>query len=190
MGKIALRPSIRPQDEKLRQAISLICQRSEADDSFGATKLNKLLFYSDFSAYLKFGKSITGQECFRLSLGPAPRKMKPVMDAMRLRGEVAIREMNYYGKKQNRAFALVEPTVAKFTANEIDLIDRMVQKCYGVSGVAISEASHKFSGWIYARERETIPYTSVLVGDRKPTPREILRGLSLEQEAITALADA
>ena len=112
-------------------------------------------------------------------MGPAPQRMKPVMDALCARREIAIRKTDYYGKTQNRAFALVEPNIETFTAKEIDLIGRMIQKFYGMSGAAISEASHRFNGWIYARDGSTIPYSTVLVGDRKPTPSEVQRGLSL-----------
>src|SRR6266487_3415423 len=48
-------------DEKLRELILHICIRSEDDEAFGAVKLNKLLFFSDFHAFLRLGKPITGQ---------------------------------------------------------------------------------------------------------------------------------
>jgi len=50
------------RDKRLRELILLIATRSEGDEPFGAVKLNKLLFYADFFAYVKFGESITGQE--------------------------------------------------------------------------------------------------------------------------------
>jgi hypothetical protein len=56
----------------------LIATRSEGDEPFGAVKLNKLLFYADFFAYVKFGECITGQEYQKLAQGPAPRRMLPV----------------------------------------------------------------------------------------------------------------
>jgi uncharacterized phage-associated protein len=178
----------RAQDDKLKEAILLICTRSEGDESFGAIKLNKLLFMADFIAYQKFGKPITGQEYFRLPLGPAPKRMKYIVEAMRRNGELAIRETDYYGRKQNRAFALREPSVGKFTSEEIDLLDRVIQRWRGVSGTTISEVSHSFGGWIYAKEKETIPYEVALVGARKPTPSEIAQGASLQEEASRALA--
>ena len=68
---------IQPEDARLRELILLICKGSEGDPRFGAVKLNKLLFYCDFSAYAKLGKSITGQEYLALPEGPALKKLKP-----------------------------------------------------------------------------------------------------------------
>jgi hypothetical protein len=38
----------RPDDEKLRELILYVSTLSENDPNFGAAKLNKLLFYTDF----------------------------------------------------------------------------------------------------------------------------------------------
>src|SRR5688572_20552652 len=44
----------------------------------GSTKLNKLLFFSDFRAYAKLGQAITGARYQKLGWGPAPRALLPV----------------------------------------------------------------------------------------------------------------
>ncbi len=188
MIKATIPKQTRDHDDKLKEAILLICTRSEGDESFGAIKLNKLLFYADFIAYQKFGKSITGQEYFRLPHGPAPQRMKHVVEMMRKNGDLAFRETDYYGRKQNRAFALREPSIQKFTSQEIDLMDRVVQRWRGVNGAKISESAHTFGGWLYAKDGERIPYPVALVRDRNPTPSEIAHGLLLLQEAVRALA--
>ncbi len=51
-----------PDDIKLRELVLYLATLSEGDATFGKVKLNKLLFYADFNAYLKFGKPITGHE--------------------------------------------------------------------------------------------------------------------------------
>src|SRR5204863_5344149 len=84
--------TIRPKDRKLAELILFISERSEGDPRFGAGKLNKLLFYSDFGSYRLLGKSITGQQYQKLSNGPAPRRLAAVRDALVARHELAIRE--------------------------------------------------------------------------------------------------
>ena len=77
----------RPDDAKLRELILLISSLSEGDPTFGAVKLNKLLFHCDFSAYLTYGRPITGQEYFALKQGPAPRRLLPITKRMQARQE-------------------------------------------------------------------------------------------------------
>ena len=52
----------KPDDNKLRELVLYIAVLSEGDPAFGKVKLNKLLFFADFTAYLSFGKPITGHE--------------------------------------------------------------------------------------------------------------------------------
>lgn len=54
-----------PNDEKLKELILYITIRSEGDRHFDSDKLKKLLFFSDFLAYLYFGEPITGHEYIR-----------------------------------------------------------------------------------------------------------------------------
>lgn len=86
----------RPQnDEKLKELILYLADRSNNDEKFGATKLNKLLFYADFLAYVYLGTSITGQEYQVLDQGPAPRRLVPVRESMKANEEIAIRTADY-----------------------------------------------------------------------------------------------
>ena len=48
------------RDKKLKELVLYIAQKSEDDPSFGATKLNKILFAADFYFFGQTGRSITG----------------------------------------------------------------------------------------------------------------------------------
>jgi hypothetical protein len=178
----------RASEKKFRELILLICARSQGDKKFGATKLNKLLFYSDFSAYLSFDKPITGQQYFKLPNGPAPRKFKPIVAKMQKADELAYQETEYFGRIQKKPIALRQPDLSVFSAQEIDLIHNMIQKYWNYSASEISDKSHLFLGWKVAREQEIIPYSTALVGSRKPTTEEQAYGLQLEPLAVRCLA--
>jgi len=75
-------------DEKLRELIIYVSMLSQQDRNFGATKLNKLLFYTDFLAYQRFGTAITGQEYQALPQGPAPKRLKPIIERMKVAGDI------------------------------------------------------------------------------------------------------
>jgi hypothetical protein len=178
------------RDARLREIILLIAIRSEGDKPFGAVKLNKLLFYADFLSYIKFGESITGQEYQALPQGPAPRRMLPVMQKMIEKEVLAIRENDYYGKNQQRPFALATPDTARFAYEQIALVEDVIKRFWGMNGTEISAASHRFIGWKISRVGETIPYSVALVGSRPPTPAETKRGLALDDLAKECLGVA
>lgn len=184
---------VRPSDEKLGELILLISERSQDDPTFGAVKLNKLLFYCDFRAYLTFGNPITGQEYFALKNGPAPRRLLPVTSKMSQKRDFAVQQVEYCGYIQKKPIALRPADVSVFTAQEINLIDQTIQECRGKNATEISERSHLFVGWKIARDKEIIPYQTSLVGFRKPTEAEREYGLSLEalaQECTNAARSA
>lgn len=86
-----------PDDKKLAEAILYISKKSEGDESFGATKLNKLLFYSDFMAFGKLGEPITGQDYQKLEHGPAPRHLLPIQNALVQERAIRVEPVEYHG---------------------------------------------------------------------------------------------
>lgn len=176
-----------PSDEKLRELILYISIQSEGDEPYGRIKLNKLLFYADFLAYLDFNKPITGHEYQALTWGPAPRQLLPIMQDLQRRGEIAIRQIDFYGHEQHRPFALREPDLSVFSVSEIALISRLIKRCWGKTARQMTEESHQFVGWQLASDKESIPYSVALVGTREPTLDERRRGLELESLAMECL---
>jgi hypothetical protein len=172
-------------DARLKELILHIARQSEDDEAFGAVKLNKILFVADFDAYIKYGKSISGQEYFALEHGPAPRRLKPVLDEMIERREAAEREDDFHGYRQRRVFALREADLKQFEAEEIALVDHIIRDLRGVTGSQLSRASHRFLGWKVAAEREVIPYSAGLVCQRDLTKveQEVARGLEVSLRA-------
>jgi hypothetical protein len=172
-----------PNDTKMRELILHISEQSEGDKKFGATKLNKLLFYADFLSHLRSGESITGHRYQKLDHGPAPRVLIPILRKMEADGEVVTVERTHYGKTQKRTIALRKATFDSFKAREIALVDQLIRDCWEYSAKQISELSHKFIGWKAARDGEDIPYEVALVGSRRPTQREVDYGVTLEERA-------
>jgi len=183
-------PTVKPtaNEAKLKELIVYIATLSDRDDSFGATKLNKLLFRADFTAYAQWGKPVTGVEYFALENGPAPRPMKKLLRLMQDQGEIVIREKDYFGLEQQRVIPLRSPETENFSKEEMSLLFWLIQHYWGRSGKSMSNESHDFIGWSLAKLEETIPYSVALVGDREPTLDEIRRGLELEPLAEECLA--
>lgn len=176
---------------KLRELILYISRHSETDERFGKTKLYKLLFYSDFLAYLRLGKPITGTEYKALDQGPVPSNIDGILVKMQEDQQLFIRTDNYHGRKQFRPLALRNPDLAVFTARERKLIDELIAKNRTKNAKDVSAQSHKFLGWQlarFSRDGKTISYNMALIGNRRPTEKEVEYGRSLEPLALECLA--
>jgi uncharacterized phage-associated protein len=184
-----VQPRIKPNEEKFRELLLFIARRSENDPRFGAIKLNKLLFYSDFLAYLKLGHPITGQEYFALENGPAPRYLVRVREQMEKSKEIAVSRKTTFSGVHERVLALRDPDPNKFEPAEIDLVTQVLEMCKGSSGAELSELTHRFAGWKLAGHKEKIPYEVALVGNRPPTHSEKQYGLKLETLATECLTE-
>jgi hypothetical protein len=99
--------ALRVEDqEKLGELIVYISEKSANDPRFGATKLNKLLYFSDFLAYGNFGRPITGAIYRHLKQGPAPRHLEEVRDRLAASGAIQIAERHLRnGRRQIRTTA-------------------------------------------------------------------------------------
>jgi hypothetical protein len=176
-----------PDDEKLRELIIYLASLSQNDPNFGAVKLNKLLFYADFLAYQKFGSAITGQEYQALLQGPAPRRLRPVMERMKRAGDLRQERRRSGRFEQIRPVPIRTADLSKFSGPEVDLISGVVQRFWNLNATQISNESHFFLGWQLGIQGETIPYSVILIGNRKPTGAEIRKGRALQKFAREAL---
>ncbi len=177
-----------PNDRKLQELVLFVCQRSDGDPRFGATKLNKHLFFADFLAYKQFGKSITGQQYRRLQNGPVPRRLPPLMQQLNDTGAIAQATHDYYGYVQKRTYALRDPDLTSFSPQEVALVTELIEEFWGKNATEMSVLSHGFVGYEVAREQEDIPYQVALIARREPTPEEREYAANLEPMAEECLS--
>lgn len=157
---------------KFHELMLYVAQRSEKDDNFGAVKLNKILFYSDFLAYVKLGKSITGENYRRLPKGPAPVRLVKEREVLVKTKRAARKYVDRHGRTQDRLLALCEPDMSDFSGEEVAVVAQVLDSCSKFNGEDISDLSHNFHGWLEAKDGEVIPYETALVSSRKATEEE------------------
>lgn len=166
--------------QKFKELILYVCEKSATDSNFGATKLNKILFLSDFWAYAELGKPITGAQYMKLEWGPAPRPLLPIRAEMQKHGELAIQETTLDPEmSRKRPVNLRAADLSIFTAEEIALVDRILEFCKSATAKGVSRYTHDWQGWKAAQDMETIPYETVFISDKPITPFEIARGQEL-----------
>lgn len=170
------------KDQKFRELVLYIARETESDPKCGKTKLYKILFYSDFWAYQKWGHSISGQDYQKLRNGPAPRRALPVIQGM-LKKDCVWAERDYFGRPQQKLLALREPDLSDFSGEEIAIVQDVINILRPYDATEVSNLSHRFIGWQLAAEGEPIPYSTVALGEpRPPTPSEIEYGQQLARE--------
>jgi hypothetical protein len=150
----------------LKELIVYIANRLALHPKFGATKLNKILFFSDFIAYAKLGKSITGEKYQKLPQGPAPKYLLPVRTEMNSKDIICFKRETFSGM-QHRIAPLRSPKLEKFTPEQISIIDQVVDALKDKDADEVSELSHDFVGWKIVKEGEEIPYETVFLRDPK-----------------------
>jgi hypothetical protein len=153
------------EDGKMKELILYLATRCEDDPRFSSTKLNKLLFYCDFTAYRQLGQSITGHSYQKLPFGPAPKAMLPILEQMKQDRDCSETERDYFGLRQRRVRAERAPEISAFSTEELQLADQIVEALWESSAAEVSDLSHDFIGWKAAALNEVIPYETVFVGD-------------------------
>lgn len=152
-------PGQEPDTAKLKELVIFIASRSDADAHFGKTKLNKILFYSDFMHYARHGKSITGFAYLRMPYGPCPENFPSVLDEMAKDETLRIAERRHFTQMQQRPVALREANLDALSGSEIAAIQEVIDALRNESAVSVSELSHEFIGWKLATPFERIPYS-------------------------------
>ena len=148
----------------LRELILYISHKCATDPTFGATKLNKILFYSDFFSFFRFGEPIAGLEYQKLPNGPAPKQLVPVREAMKRDGDLAVQKTAFFEREQHRCVPLRDPDLGEFKGRDIALIDELIQRLWGKTAKEVSELSHR-RAWRIAKDRESIHYQAIFLAD-------------------------
>ena len=176
---------VRFDEEKFRELVLYIATQCEEHPFFGATKLNKILFFSDFIAYEQLGAPITGAEYVALEYGPGPRRWVPIREDMRLDGDIEIRQTG----SQHRVLALRPPDLERFSPDERRIVDTVIAALEYQDADSVTALSHRFLGWQAARaeflasgQAARIPYETVYVSDAQPTEAETRSGVAVAEQ--------
>lgn len=153
-------------ERKFKELLLYFAERCEDDPAFGATKLNKLLWVTDFLHYARRGAPLTGATYFSLPYGPAPKQMKPVLSRMQGK-DLVLKRIDRYGKTQNRVIPLRPPDLSVLKAEEIAVADEAIHVLWDANASDVSGWTHEFRGWRLAGPGETIPYESFFLSEQQ-----------------------
>ena len=122
------------------------------------TNLNKLLFYSDMTAYFLRGEGISGATYVNMPFGPVPDHVEAVIDALVTNGTLTRRDVPEIGKNAVRFEMGYEGVDSELSEDDRRVLD-WVLTTYGDMGAGeLSELSHRERAYKDTRPLEPIAY--------------------------------
>ncbi|WP_308990897.1 type II TA system antitoxin MqsA family protein [Mariniflexile litorale] len=137
---------IKPSIEKLTEMVVFFAQNMEPY----ITKLNKLLFYSDFLHYKYEAVSMSGTRYRAIDRGPVPNNYDSIFDFMNREGDVnIIEEERQWGfSKQFVSFKDRTFNSSLFSEIELEILNKVNNTFKDINTPDIVEISHTEDAWI------------------------------------------
>ena len=153
--------------EKFKQVLHHIISSVGSLENVGKTVIYKMLYFSDFDNYELKEVSLTGERYVKLPMGPAPRDFDGAIKE--LKKEKRIKEFDTtYGKhKQIKFSSLCKPNLNLLNAEEIGIVDKVINKLSNMTATQVSGYSHEDMPWKATENMKEIDYE--LVFYRTPT---------------------
>jgi hypothetical protein len=165
--------------KKFNELIVYIARRLGPEAALGRVKLAKLLMWSDFGAFARFGTSITGATYEKWEQGHLPRELLLAQRDLEASERIATEQVDYFGKKLSHITALGDPDMSDFSEDELAVVEGALRRYGHESAAYLSELSHHEVGWRLADWKEVIPYTTVFLGSGGVDEADIRRGEEL-----------
>lgn len=155
---------------KLKELILYIAEKCQFRPNFGATMLNKILFFVDYLYYARYGESVTGAEYFKLYWGPAPKYLLKAREELVSEGLIIIQNRPTPLGPQERVVPTGkrEANIGLFSAQMISFADSIIEEVKEESAESVSGMSHKFYGWQITPDKAIIPYETIFLKEPKP----------------------
>jgi hypothetical protein len=180
---------VRYDEAKFRELVLYIADRLRGDRAGGATKLNKVLFFAEFTHLRRHHAVISGCEFQKLPHGPAPRQLLPVRRRLLAAGEAELVEEDFLGRPQQRLVPRRAADLSAFTEEELASVDDVLDQLGGMTGTQVSDLSHEEPGWRLTAIGETIPYATAFL-DFPQVPTEVTASLEAEVAERYGFVDA
>jgi len=131
-----------------------------AKDGVLKTKLNKLLFYSDFKHFKEYSISITGLEYAHLPYGPTPNNYEIYYASLASKKLVEFIEETYPGGYTGEVIkSMKDPDLNVFSVGELRIMASVKEDFKNFTATKIRDYSHKEVGYKETKKGESISYS-------------------------------
>jgi hypothetical protein len=171
-------PEMNPR-QRMWELILHIAKASIYDGKYGKTKLYKILYKSDFTAFRLLGRPITGAKYVRLLNGPIPDNIDELLSDMVASGDAKWEARPIPDRKpQMRVVAQREPDYTLFSARDIAFVDEVIRDLWNSSGTDAADETHGIVFQVL-QLKEAIPYEASIISDDPITEEDIVAAREL-----------
>jgi hypothetical protein len=150
-------------EDKFAELLLHVASRLQDDRAGGATKINKVLFFVEFTHLRRHHQVVSGCQFQKLAHGPAPHRLLPVRRRLIDSGAAELIEEDFLGRPQHRLVPRRPADLARFTSEELKTIEDVLTQLAGMTGTQVSELSHQEPGWRLTEIGETIPFSTAFL---------------------------
>jgi len=153
--------------QRLREAILYVSDKSKDAPRFGLVKLNKIIWRADFTAFFERKVPVTGRAYQKLEHGPAPVEMRPLLHEMEQERLIEIDQTELAPDKvEQRVFAMVPAFPRFFSPSDFGYLDRAIEYYWNKTGMEASDDSHDI-GWLTREIGDEMPYELAFLSDEE-----------------------
>ncbi len=147
--------------EKFKEVLLYILNKVGSRPNIGETVMYKLLYFIDFDFYEKYEEQLMGATYIKNHYGPTPLEFKKIVKKMIDSKELVKVEDQYFKYPQTKYLPLREPDLTLLKANEIEMINDVLNRLSFMNASQISDYSHNDVPWLTAENQSVIEYESV-----------------------------
>jgi hypothetical protein len=147
--------------DKFKALLHYVVWKAGDKDGFGATKLYRVLWFSDARAYMLHGEPITGETYIRKEFGPLPTHALAAIRELSDDGSIRVWNDTYFNKPIRHFHSLRLPDKLSLTDDQRKIVEFwIVHIADEHTAASISEQSHDYA-WEIAKLGEDLPYHAI-----------------------------
>ena len=136
------------REPRLQKVADVISFFSKSKITLFKTKLNKLLFYSDYCSYRQTGYSITGITYKAIPFGPVPDQYDKLYIRLGDDGKLVINQHEFSnGNYAEEIVSKVSYTESSFTPDELEILNKVVKAFKSKNTTEVVNISHMEKAW-------------------------------------------
>lgn len=153
----------KPDPIRLAAMVQLLAKKSRPYK----VKLNKLLFYADFTHFRTYGKSISGMPYVAIDMGPVPDRFASLFEWMERRRLILIHVKTFQNESIGEQFLPIEQSdlTAVLDSREMETLTTVSDVLGRLNSTRIIEFSHAEPAWLdNVSEKTQIDYSRYAFG--------------------------
>jgi uncharacterized phage-associated protein len=158
---------------RLVAAVHYVIARTDPS-KLGYVKLNKILWYADIEHYQRHSRSLTGLTHYiRMPQGPMSKDISRAIRNLRKDGKVTERRVKVIDYDRRELIWLKEPSLSEFNAEQIDILNRVIDAIVPLTADEVSRLTHEDELWKELKDNDPLAIGPASIVARPPTPKQL-----------------